>query len=151
MSIQFYKNLLSFNVPKKLRDSRGMTLLEIMIVLVILGGLVAILATQVQGRLKSSKIKSAKIQIAEYGKALDMYFTDCNQYPSAEEGLEALVTAPASCTSWGPDPYLKKVNKDPWGGEFVYESTGNNYVLRALGSDRREGGTGDAADVSSEQ
>lgn len=135
---------------QRLKDQRGMTLLEIMIVLVILGGLISILATQVQARLKASRIRSAKIQIAEYGKALDMYFTDCNQYPSTEEGLQALVAAPSSCSSWGPDPYLKKVNKDPWGGDFAYESPGNTYVLKSYGSDRREGGTGDAADISSE-
>lgn len=133
------------------RDEKGMTLLEIMIVLVILGGLIAILATQVQGRLKSSKIKQAKIQISEVGKALDMYFTDCNQYPSTEEGLNALVQAPSSCTNWGPDPYMKRISKDPWMGDFIYESTGNNYVLKSLGSDHREGGTGDAADISSDQ
>lgn len=134
-----------------IRNNKGMTLLEIMIVLVILGGLIAILATQVQGRLKKAKIRQAQIQIAEYGKALDMYFTDCNNYPSTEEGLNALVTAPGSCSNWGPDAYIKKVNKDPWGGDFQYESQGNNYVLRSLGSDRREGGSGDAADVSNEQ
>jgi general secretion pathway protein G len=133
------------------RREKGMTLLEIMIVLTILGGLIAILATQVQSRLKTAKIRQAKIQIAEYGKALDMYFTDCNQYPSTEEGLGALVTAPSTCTNWGPDPYIKKVNKDPWGGDFTYESTGNNYVLKSFGSDRREGGSGDAGDISSDQ
>jgi general secretion pathway protein G len=132
------------------RDEKGMTLLEIMIVLVILGGLIAILATQVQGRLKKAKIRQAQIQIAEYGKSLDMYFTDCNNYPSTEEGLNALVTAPSTCSNWGPDPYIKKVNKDPWGGDFIYESQGNNYILKSLGSDRREGGSGDAADVSNE-
>ncbi len=139
------KNLL------RLRNEKGMTLIEIMIVMAILGGLIAILAGQVMGRLKTAKIRQAKIQIAEYGKALDMYFTDCNQYPTTDEGLNALVAAPSSCSNWGPDPYLKKVGKDPWGGEFVYEFTGNNYVLKALGSDKREGGAGDAADISSEQ
>lgn len=134
-----------------IRNNKGMTLLEIMIVLVILGGLIAILATQVQGRLKKAKIRQAQIQIAEYGKALDMYFTDCNNYPTTEEGLGALAQAPSSCSNWGPDPYIKKVNKDPWGGDFSYESVGNNYVLKSLGSDRREGGSGDAADISSEQ
>lgn len=134
-----------------IRNNKGMTLVEIMIVLAIIGTLIAVLASQVTGRLKSSRIKQAKIQIAEYGKALDLYFTDCNQYPATEEGLNALVQAPASCTNWGPDPYIKKVNKDSWGNEFIYESTGNNYVLRSLGSDRREGGTGDAADISSDQ
>ncbi len=134
-----------------IRNNKGMTLLEIMIVLVILGGLIVILAGQVTGRLKSAKIRQAKIQIAEYGKALDLYFTDCNGYPSTEEGLEALVTAPSSCSNWGPDPYIKKVNKDPWGNDFIYESTGNTYILKSLGSDRREGGTGDAADITSDQ
>ena len=139
------------SIKTSIRDQRGMTLLEIMIVLVILGSLIAILATSVQSRLKASKIKTAKIQMAEIGKSLDMYFTDCNQYPSNEEGLQALVQAPSSCSNWGPDPYMKKVSKDPWGGDFIYESTGNNYVLRSLGSDHREGGTGDAADISSDQ
>lgn len=134
-----------------IRNNKGMTLLEIMIVLVILGGLIAILATQVQGRLKKAKINQAKIQISEYGKALDMYFTDCNSYPTSDEGLQALVQAPSSCSNWGPDPYLKKVNKDPWNKDFIYESTGNNYVLKSLGSDGREGGNGDAADISSDQ
>lgn len=142
------KSLMPFRV---VRNSKGMTLLEIMIVLVILGGLIAILATQVQGRLKKAKIRQAQIQIAEYGKSLDMYFTDCNNYPSTEEGLGALVAAPSGCSNWGPDPYIKKVNKDPWGGDFIYESTGNDYELKSLGSDRREGGAGDAADVSSKQ
>jgi general secretion pathway protein G len=141
---------LKFN-SKSFHNEKGMTLLEIMIVLVILGGLIAILAGSVQGRLKASKIKTAKIQMSEIGKSLDMFFTDCNQYPSNEEGLNALVTAPSSCSNWGPDPYMKKVSKDPWGGEFIYESTGNDYELKSLGSDRREGGTGDATDISSKQ
>lgn len=132
-------------------DEKGMTLLEIMIVLVILGSLMGILAQQVQGRLKKAKITQTKIQISEYGKSLDQYFTDCNQYPSTEEGLNALIAAPSSCPNWGPDPYLKKIAKDQWNGDFIYESTGNNYVLKSLGSDRKEGGTGDAQDLSSEQ
>ena len=134
-----------------IRNNKGMTLLEIMIVLVILGGLIAILATQVQGRLKKAKINQAKIQIAEYSKALDLYYTDCNHYPSTEEGMQALIAAPPSCSNWGPDPYLKKLMKDPWGFEFGYESTGNTFVLRSMGSDGREGGTGDAQDISSDQ
>lgn len=133
-----------------LRNSKGMTLLEIMIVLVILGSLIAILAGQVMGRLKTAKIRQAKIQISEYGKSLDMFYTDCNNYPTTDEGLGALVQAPSSCSNWGPDPYVKKVSKDPWGGEFVYESQGANYVIKSLGSDRREGGSGEAADITNE-
>lgn len=133
-----------------IRNNKGMTLLEIMIVLVILGGLIAILATSVQGSLKKAKMRQAKIQISEYGKALDMYYQDCNNYPSTDEGLNALMQAPPSCSNWGPDPYLKKLNKDPWGGDFHYESQGNAYTLKSFGSDKREGGSGDAQDVTNE-
>lgn len=131
-------------------NQKGMTLLEIMIVLAILGGLIAVLATSVQGQFRKAKIRQAKIQISEYGKALDMYYTDCNQYPTTEEGLQALMVAPSTCSNWGPDPYLKKLNKDPWNGDFVYESSGNAYTLKSLGSDHREGGTGDGADITNE-
>lgn len=134
-----------------IRNNKGMTLLEIMIVLVILGSLIGVLATRVQGQLKKAKMKEARIAISELGKALDMYFTDCNNYPSSEEGLQALVQAPSSCSNWGPEAYQRKINKDPWGRDFIYESNGSTYVLKSLGSDGREGGTGDAADISSEQ
>ena len=134
-----------------IRNQKGMTLLEIMIVMVILGGLIAVLAGTVQNNLKKSKVKQAKIQISEYGKALDMYFTDCNNYPSTEEGLQALMQAPSSCSNWGPDPYLKKLNPDPWGNQFVYESQGQTYELKSLGADKREGGSGYDNDISSNQ
>lgn len=137
-------------LSKRLKNDRGMTLLEIMIVLAILGSLIAILATSVTGRLKAAKINQAKILIGEVSKALDMYYTDCSSYPTTEEGLQALIAKPASCNSWGPEPYLKKINKDPWNGDLIYESHGNTYTIRSLGSDKREGGAGDAADISSE-
>tara|TARA_Y100001935_G_scaffold213652_1_gene184506 strand:+ start:3177 stop:3614 length:438 start_codon:yes stop_codon:yes gene_type:complete len=131
-------------------NERGMTLLEIMVVLIILGGLATVLIGQVMGRLGSAKIKQAKILIGEYQKNLDMYYTDCGQYPSTEEGLKALVEAPASCSNWGPTPYVKKVNKDPWQNDLVYESNGTTFVLKSLGKDRREGGSGESQDISSE-
>jgi general secretion pathway protein G len=103
------------------------------------------------GRLKSARIKQAKITMAEVGKALDMYYTDCGAYPSSEQGLGALVQAPGDgCSSWGPDPYIKKVPRDPWNHEYIYESQGGTYVLQSLGRDNREGGTGEDEDLSSE-
>jgi general secretion pathway protein G len=133
-----------------LKDKKGMTLLEIMIVLAILAGLIAVLATQVQGRLKKARINEAKIQIGELGKALDMYYTDCGSYPTPDQGLHALIEAPTSCTNWGPDAYVKKLAKDPWGHEFAYDSNGSSYTIKSFGSDGKEGGTGDAADISSQ-
>lgn len=134
-----------------IRNQKGMTLLEIMIVMVILGGLIAVLAGTVRDNLKKAKVKQAKIQISEYGKALDMYYTDCNVYPSTEEGLQALMVAPSSCSNWGPDPYLKKLNPDPWQTPFEYSSTGNDYELKSLGQDKKEGGSGYDLDLSSKQ
>lgn len=132
---------------KALKNNKGMTLLEIMIVLAILAGLIAILASEVQGRLKKAHINEARIQIGEYSKALDLFYTDCGFYPSADQGLSALVTAPSNCQNWGPDPYIKKVSKDPWNHDYVYETDGSKFRLTSYGSDGKEGGSGDAKDI----
>src|SRR5262249_42149268 len=134
----------------RLRDSSGMTLLEIMIVLAILAGLIAVLATQVNSRLKKAKMNEAKIQIGEYSKALDMFYTDCGFYPHSEQGVAARVQAPSNCPNWGPDAYVKKIKDDPWNHPFIYESSGNAFKLKSFGSDGKEGGTGDAQDISNE-
>lgn len=141
---------LTQTLKKATSNERGMTLLEIMVVLVILGGLATVLIGQVMNRLGSANIRSAKIQIGEYVKNLDMYYTDCGSYPTTEEGLKALVEAPASCPNWGPEAYVKDIKPDPWRNELVYESNGGDFVLKSLGKDRREGGSGEAADISSE-
>ena len=130
-----------------IRNQKGMTLLEIMIVLVILGGLIAILGGTVTKQLAKAKVKEAKIQIAEMGKALDMFYTDCGFYP---QELGALIEAPEDCSNWGPDAYLKKIPKDPWNSDYTYELDGNSYVIGSLGEDRREGGSGNGKDISSE-
>jgi general secretion pathway protein G len=132
-----------------LANDKGMTLLEIMIVLAILAGLIAVLAGKVTGSLKKARMNETRIQIGEYGKALDQFYTDCGFYPSGEGGLKQLIEAPSNCSNWGPEAYLKKLSPDPWHHDYIYESSGNDYVLKSLGSDGKEGGTGDAADISS--
>lgn len=142
-----------FRIWKKagrVNNQRGMTLLEIMIVMAILAGLVAALATKVMSSMKKANINKAKIQIGEFGKALDMFYTDCGFYPASDVGLKALLEAQSGCPNWGPEPYVKKVTKDPWNHEYIYESNGNSYKLRSLGSDGKEGGSGDTADISSD-
>ena len=130
-----------------IRNAKGMTLLEIMIVLIILASLLGILGNQVVKQLAKAKIKEAQIQMAEIGKALDMFYTECGSYPSA---LDGLVTQPAECSNWGPEPYLKKLPKDPWNHDFVYESTGSSYELISLGADGKQGGSGNNSDINSE-
>ncbi len=135
---------------KQIRNARGMTLVEIMVVLAIIGGLIGVMAGTIQKQFKKAKVKEAKIQLAEVSKALDLYLTDCGSYPTTEQGLQALLEAPSDCKNWGPDAYLKKMPTDPWGTPFVYEMHANNFTLKSLGDDKKEGGTGTAADISTE-
>lgn len=129
-----------------------MTLLEIMIVLVILGSMATILVTQVSKSLEKSRVQQAKILIAEVGKALDQFNTDCGFYPTTDQGLQALVTAPAgkTCSNWGPESYIKRVPKDPWKHDLIYTSDSQKYIVKSLGRDGQEGGDGYNADISSE-
>jgi general secretion pathway protein G len=140
---------------KSVKNNRGMTLVEIMIVLVILGSLATVLITKVTKQLSKARVQQAKILISEVGKALDQFNTDCSFYPTSEQGLQALVTAPAAggktCSNWGPESYLSKIPKDPWKHELVYTCTdGQHYVLKSYGADGVEGGDGLNADISSE-
>ncbi len=145
------KNRLKNKMKISLKDDKGMTLLEIMIVVIILASLMAILGRNVLNHFRDAKVKEAKIQIGEIEKSLDMYYTDCGHYPTTSQGLAALAPGGAStCKNWGPDPYLNKVPTDPWGNSFVYSSQNGSYILKSLGSDGKPGGTGDAADISSQ-
>lgn len=129
-----------------------MTLVEIMIVLVIVGGLMTVLATTVMPKFFSSQVKQAKIQVGNIMKELETYYLDCQSYPTTEVGLRGLVNKPEQCANWN-GPYIKKeaALKDPWGQEFLYESNGSTYVVKTLGKGGQEGGTGNEADISSEE
>ncbi len=129
----------------------GMTLIEIMIVIAIIGGLMAALGTGVVSKLGKSRVDTTKIKMKEIGKQLDMYNADCGSYPTTEQGLEALKTSPGdACPNWGPEAYWKKDVKDSWGREFTYESDSGSYMMKSLGADGREGGEGNDKDISSE-
>lgn len=132
---------------KILMNSAGMTLVEIMIVLAILGSLIAVLLPQVTDRLDRSKLGETKIAMGQVMNALNMYYTDCGKFP---ESLEGLTAADSSCSNWGPEAYLKKPPKDSWGTDFAYSVDGSSFVLKSLGKDRREGGDGYNKDISSE-
>lgn len=130
-----------------LRNSRGMTLLEIMIVLSIVGALFALLLPRITGSLNKSNVNKTKIAMGQVISALNLYYTDCGKYPAA---LENLVTADGSCSNWGPEAYVKSMPRDAWGTEFTYSIDGNNFVVKSLGADRREGGDGYNKDITSE-
>lgn len=134
------------------RRSAGFTLIELLVVLLILGMIAGIAGPQVMNYLDDSKTKAAKLQIEEFGNALDLFKLDVGRYPNAQEGLQALVQAPPAGERWR-GPYLKKKNlpKDPWGNDYQYTFPGKHgaFDIVALGSDGREGGDGAARDVAS--
>ena len=135
-----------------LSNQIGMTLIEIMIVIAIIAGLMAVLGTSANGYLQKSRVSNAKIAMKELGKQLESYNLTCNSYPTTDQGLQALLAAPGDgCANWGPEPYVKKGQLiDPWGKPYTYESDGGKYIIRSTGRDRKEGGTGYDKDLSSE-
>lgn len=135
------------------KAQQGFTLIEIMVVMVILGLLVAVVAPNIMGRSDQAKVTVAETQLSNISNALDLYRLDNSRYPSTQQGLDALVRRPnggPEPRNWNPDGYLKTVPQDPWGMDYQYISPGTNgaYDLYSLGSDGREGGDGDAADLS---
>ena len=130
--------------------SRGFTLLELLVVVVIIGLLAGIVAPRYFGQVGKSEVNVAKAQIDALEKALDQYRLDIGRYPSTELGLKALVERPASEPKWS-GPYLRKdVPPDPWGRPYVYKVPGEKgeFDLLSYGKDGQPGGTGENADLT---
>lgn len=134
------------------RKQAGFTLIEIMVVLAILAGLIAMVAPNIIGEAGAARVKTAKAEMANISQALDMYKLDNFQYPSTSQGIEALVSKP----SGSPEPknyksgaYMKKLPVDPWGNGYLYFSKSGKFEIISLGADSEEGGEDDAADISS--
>lgn len=138
----------------RLRSNLGFTLIELLVVLLILGLIAGLAGPQVMNYLGESKAKAAKLQIEEFGSSLDLFKLDVGRYPDSQEGLQALVQAPAgpNADRWR-GPYLKKKNvpKDPWNTDYQYSSPGRHgqYDIVSLGADSQEGGEGDNKDIVS--
>ncbi|EGY00082.1 general secretion pathway protein G [Nitrospirillum viridazoti Y2] len=131
---------------------RGFTLVEVLVVLVIIGLLGLLVAPNLVARLGKAKGEAAQAQINTLVAAVDLFYVDVGRYPTTQEGLEALVTAPAGDASWR-GPYLRKRQAliDPWGNAYRYKVPGDHgaYDIFTYGSDNAPGGEGDARDVTS--
>jgi len=134
------------------RAQRGMTLIEILVVLVLIAIVMGIVGGNFIGQGEEAKRKAAAIEIGQIGQSLDLYKLEIGRYPSTQEGLQALITAPSGTANWN-GPYWKKgtLPKDPWTNEYKYTSPGAKgaYDILSLGADAKEGGDGPAKDITS--
>jgi len=132
-----------------MKNAKGFTLLELLVVIVIVGLLAGYVAPRYFSQVGKSEVQVARAQIESLEKALDQYRLDTRHYPNAEQGLDALVNKPSTEANWS-GPYLKKaVPADPWGRAYVYRVPGTkgDFDLFSLGRDGKPGGTGEDADI----
>jgi general secretion pathway protein G len=131
---------------------RGMTLIEILVVLTLIGIVMGIVGGNYLGQGEKAKAKAAKIEIEQIGQTLDLFRLEVGRYPTTQEGLQALITAPSGVPNWN-GPYWKKstLPKDPWTNEYKYASPGQHggYDLWSYGADGKEGGEGINKDITS--
>jgi general secretion pathway protein G len=136
------------------RSSRGFTLLELMVVIVIIGVLAALIAPQVLSRVGTAKVTAAQADVHNIMNALKMYKLDNGRYPSTDQGLQALVVKPTAGTIPGNwKGYLDKLPDDPWKNAYQYANPGTHGEIDvfSFGADGQAGGEGDDADIGSWQ
>jgi general secretion pathway protein G len=138
---------------EKLKDVRGFTLTEMLIVMAIIALIGTFVTGQVISRFNEAKVSGTKTQIRLLGGILDDFRRACGFYPTTDQGLDALVKKPSAgreCKNYDPEGYVKgKVPKDGFDNEFGYESDGNKYVITSYGNDGKAGGEGIDKDISS--
>ncbi len=121
--------------------NRAFTLVELLVVILILGVLAALIVPNILGRVEQAKITAARTDISTLGSALKTFQIDNDRYPTTEEGLEALRTAPADAPNW-KRPYLERaVPLDPWQNAYEYSQPGpdgdeDSYLLKSYGPDK---------------
>ena len=141
---------------KLLRNSQGITLIEILVVLAIIALLASVVTTRVTGYLAEAKIKTAKSQIKTFEQALELYKADNDYYPTTEQGLQSLIEKPTVGNipgNYPPAGYLQKnkIPQDPWSSPYAYVcEDGEQYTIISYGADKKEGGSGKGADISSD-
>ena len=127
--------------PTRLRS--GFSLIELLIVIVILGGLIAVVAPGLIDSQKKAARDTMCLKMNDLKKRFDMFTLDNGNYPDSEEGFQALLANPDAdkYPNYPVMPYLKKMPKDAWGSPFVYVKKGGSDIeIISLGADRQEGG-----------
>lgn len=127
----------------------GFTLLEIIVVVTIIAIMAAYIAPKVAGRTDDARISKAKSDIRVLDSSLELYKLDNFKFPTTDDGLDALISAPSSAKNWRKGGYIKRLRKDPWGNDYQYQNPGDHGEIDifSLGADGVEGGEEDDADI----
>ncbi len=136
------------------RNSRGFTLIEVMVVIVIIAILAALIVPKVMSRPDEARVAAARQDIGAITQALKLYKLDNMRYPTTEQGLQALVKKPTTAPvpeNWKGNGYLEKLPKDPWGTPYQYLQPGlhGEFDVMSFGANREAGGEGNDADIGS--
>jgi len=131
------------------QNRKAFSLIELLIVIVILGGLVAVVAPGLMDSADKAKRDTVCLKMNDLKKRLDMFKLDNGVFPDTEEGFEALLQNPDSdkYPNYRAKPYLKKLPKDSWKTPFVYINKGDSVEIISYGADRKEGGEDNSADI----
>lgn len=136
------------------RSRSGFTLVELLVVLAILGLIAGLVGPRVLNQLGGAKSKTVAVQIRDFEQAVDLFRLDVGRLPTNQEGLDALVTRPATANGWN-GPYLRgnRLPDDPWGNPYRYAAPGRQgeVDIYTLGADNAPGGTGENADIGNWQ
>ena len=137
------------------RNEKGFTLIELMVVIVILGILAGLIVPRIMGRPDEARQAKARIQIESLETALKLYKLDNGDYPTTEQGLQALIEPPdvgEPAKRWRDGGYLEKgkVPRDPWDNDYIYLSPGakGDFDIISYGADGETGGDGKDSDIS---
>ncbi len=140
----------STTLNKKHLNQEGFSLIELMIVIGIMGLLIGFVGPKLIEKFDGAKVDTTKVQMKQIATTMKNYRLDCGQYPTTDQGLDALVTKPASgpdCKNYPPSAYMQRIPKDAWDKDLMYTSDGNTFEIKSFGKDRKEGGTGYDADI----
>ena len=136
------------------KDNRGITLIEMMVVIIILGILATIIFTRVSDRPEQARRTKAAVEIRQLQTALELFKLDNGFYPTTEQGLESLVSRPTTGripNNYPESGYIERAPRDPWGNQYIYLSPGahGEFDIESYGPDGQEGGEGKDEDVQS--
>ncbi len=138
---------------RTLPSDAGVTLVEMMVVIVIIGLVTAVVVINVLPSQDTARVEKARADIHVIEQALELYRMNYSRYPETQPGLQALLEPPAAEGGAAPEAYIRRLPNDPWGRAYEYIIPGEHgaFDLYTLGADGEEGGDGVDADIGNWQ